>query len=283
MLDKRDVGQVFRDRLQTLAERHRGNQAEFARRIGVDRSAVTQLLSEESTRLPRAETLVRIAAAHDVSLDWLLGLSQSPSAGAEIGRTTEIERARGPDDQTQLERWHREAAGYKIRYVPESIPDQLLHPDLIADRFRVGRTDDIEAALETADESLAYARQPETDIEVCMPSQTFEMLARGEGVWRGLSPDVRRRQFERMATLLDELYPTFRLFLYDGQRTYAAPYTVFGPNRAAIYLGEMYVVVYTVEHIRALIRHFDDLIRRADTGPDRAAGEIARIGQEALG
>ena len=36
-----------------------------------------------------------------------------------------------------------------------------------------------------------------------------------------------------MATLLDDLYPTFRLFLYDGRMRYSIPYTIFGPYRAA--------------------------------------------------
>ena len=33
-----------------------------------------------------------------------------------------------------------------------------------------------------------------------------------------------------MIQLVDELYPTFRWFLFDGSRRYAAPVTVFGPN-----------------------------------------------------
>ena len=86
-IDKRDVGDVFRERLAELAGRHGGNQAAFARAIGLDRSALRQLMAPGSTRLPRAETLCRIAEQHSVSLDWLLGLSQSDSVATEISTT----------------------------------------------------------------------------------------------------------------------------------------------------------------------------------------------------
>ena len=53
-----------------------------------------------------------------------------------------------------------------------------------------------------------------------------------------------------MTKLVDELYPGFRLFLYDQRRTYSIPYTVFGPQRAAIFVGEMYMVLSDREHRR---------------------------------
>ncbi len=49
------------------------------------------------------------------------------------------------------------------------------------------------------------------------------------------------------------------------------PTRYFGPKRAAIYLGNMYLVVNSLEHIKALAAHFDNLIRIANIGPDRVA------------
>ena len=48
-----------------------------------------------------------------------------------------------------------------------------------------------------------------------------------------------------------------------GRKVYAVPYTVFGPRRAAIFLGQMYFVFNTREHIRTLSDHFDSLVRAA--------------------
>lgn len=249
----------------------------FARSIGLDRSALSQFLAEGSTRLPRAETLARIAETHGVSLDWLLGLSQSEDVVGEIAEALEIERsAPSGGGESPIARWHAEAVGYKIRYVPQSIPDLLLTEEVTRHVFGGPRVR-AETKIEAATSQLAYTRRPETDMEVCMPRQTFEALAAGAWAWSRLDAGVRRAQIAHARMLVEELYPTFRLFLYDGRSAFSAPYTVFGPLRAALYVGGLYVVVNSVEHIRALSRHFDELIRKAEIPPDRAGAFLAGL------
>ena len=279
-MDKRDLGDLFRDRLALILARYDGNHAAFAKTIGLDRSALSQLLADGSTRLPRAETLARLAETHHVSLDWLLGLSQSERQSTEIAPTVEIEEIDSSADDTRLARWHREAIGYKIRYVPSTIPDLLRTPEVIVYLYGARRGPQPATLIREADSRLAYSRRPETDIEVCMPRQTLESLARGEGLWTGLPLAERRGQLDQMADLVEELYPTFRLFLFDGRRAYSAPYTVFGPLRAALYVGEMYLVINAVEHIRALTRHFDGLIRLAAVTPNEAAPFLRKLRAE---
>lgn len=280
-MDKRDLGDLFRERLALLIARYDGNHAAFARTLGLDRSALSQLLAEGSTRLPRAETLQRLAEVHHVSLDWLLGLSQSERQSTEIAPTLEIEEIEhGDDDDTRLARWHREAIGYKIRYVPSTIPDLLRTPEVIVYLYGARRGPLPETLIREADRRLAYSRRPETDIEVCMPRQTLEALARGHGLWADLPLAERRGQLDQMAELVDELYPTFRLFLFDGRRAYSAPYTVFGPLRAALYVGDMYLVVNAVEHIRALTRHFDALIRLSSVNPHEISDFLRKLRAE---
>jgi transcriptional regulator with XRE-family HTH domain len=280
-MDKRDLGDLFRERLALLLGRYDGNHAAFAKTLGLDRSALSQLLADGSTRLPRAETLQRLAETHHVSLDWLLGLSQSERQSTEIAPTLEIEEIDRSADDTRLARWHREAIGYKIRYVPSTIPDLLRTPEVIVYLYGARGGPQPQTLIREADSRLAYSRRPETDMEVCMPRQTLESLAHGEGLWAELPLAERRGQLDQMATLVDELYPTFRLFLFDGRRAYSAPYTVFGPLRAALYVGDMYLVVNAVEHIRALARHFDALIRLSSVNPHEVSGFIRRLRDEA--
>lgn len=279
-MDKRDLGGLFRARLATVIARFDGNHAAFAKTIGLDRSALSQLQADNSTRLPRAETLRRIAEVHHVSLDWLLGLSQSQRHTAEIAPTIEIEEANSSEEDTRLARWHREAIGYKIRYVPTTIPDLLRTPEVIIYLYGAGRGTQPETLIREADRRLAYSRRPETDIEACMPRQALESLARGEGLWADLPLAARKHQLDQMARLLEELYPTFRLFLFDSREVYSAAYTVFGPLRAAFYVGDMYLVVNSVEHIRALTSHFDGLIRAATVNPPDAAKLVRNLRAE---
>ncbi len=263
LTDKRDLGPVFRNRLKIVLDRFDGNRAEFARTVGLDRSALSQLLSETSMRLPRAETLHTIAERHGVSLDWLMGLSQSEQFAAEIKPMLEIEDTEGTSDDTRLAQWHREAIGYKIRYVPSTIPDLLRTEAVITYEYLRGRGPAEETQIRAAESRLDYSRRPETDMEVCMPVQQLRLLAEGRGIWSGLGLNVRKLQIDYMADLLDELYPTFRLFLYDELESFSIPYTVFGPQRATIYVGDMYFVLNGTDHIRALSTHFDNLIKHA--------------------
>lgn len=275
-MDKRRLAGLFRERLALLLARSGTNRAAFAEAVGIDRSALTQLLSGETTRLPRAETLLSIAAEHKVSLDWLLGLSQDEGLGGEIRESLEIEEGDGAFDRTLLAQWHAEAAGAKIRYVPAGIPDLLRSDELIDYEAGITRRD-AEIQLDETRYRLDYNRRPETDMEVCMAQHTLAIFAEGRGVWSGLPRDARRRQLEHMARLMDDLYPTFRLYLYDGRRRYSVPYTVFGSLRAAIYVGDMYLVLNAPGPVQKLTRHFDNLIRAATVNAHEAAAHARRL------
>jgi transcriptional regulator with XRE-family HTH domain len=279
-MDKREVGSLFRERLTMLMQRVGTTRSAFAQSIGIDRSALTQLLSGQSTRLPRVETLRSISERYAVSLDWLLGLSQDETLAAEIKPTLEIAEAAGADEDTMLERWHKAAIGYKIRYVPSQIPDLLRTSDVIAYEYSGRQSPSPTWQLRDAEFRLDYNRRAETDMEVCLPRQRLELLAEGRGQWRGLDRAARQAQIDYMAELVEELYPSFRLFLYDQLQTYSIPYTVFGPQRAAIFVGDMYLVLNTTEHIRALARHFDGLIRHAVISANESAAYIGTLKAE---
>ncbi len=236
----------------------------LARRIGVDRSTLSQILSGDGDRLPRADTVAAIAVALHVSLDWLLGLAEEGQFAADImERQPEISpRSRTPVDENLLQ-WHAEAVGYKIRYVPENLPDQVKTAEVIAFEFRDTVTQTTDQAIRRAQDRLDYVRQPETDVEICTSVQLLHDFAEGNGIWRDLPLEVRRDQLIHIADLIEDLYPSVRWYLYEGAVDYAIPVTIFGPKRAAIYAGNMYIVFSTTDHIRALTRRFDDLIRHA--------------------
>lgn len=271
-MHKRAIAAAFRERLQSLLGDERGGIAGFLRDTGIDRSALSQFLDPEVDRMPRAETLRRIAEARGVTADWLLSLANAPEGRQEVTPSVQIESAEAPGGGSPIDQWRREAAGMKLRYVPSNLPDML------------GLADD-----EPAPDSPALAGQPEKvlggfrlgemDVEIAMPVQTLQDLSEGCGLWRGVDPRLRRRQLAHMAAVCAEAYPTLRLHLYDGRTTFAAPFTVFGRIRAAVYLGDAYLVVTSTDQIAALSRLFDNLVRRAITGPDRVhdlLDELAR-------
>jgi transcriptional regulator with XRE-family HTH domain len=265
-MDRQHTAESFRARVLELIGRGNESRSAFAARVGMDRSTLSQLLSNGNDRLPRAETVIAIARAEQVSCDWLLGLAQDRQEGTElIRKDMEIESGAGSPMDERLARWHKEATGYKIRYIPTTLPDLLKTEEVI--RYECPDVKEVRLSVGKVSSRLRYSRQPETEMEVCCAAQTLESFARGESVWRGLDRRARRAQIERMIKLTEELYPRFRWSLYDGLSHFSVPVTVFGPQRAVVYVGQLYFVFNMTDHIRVLASHFDGLVKEAVTQP----------------
>lgn len=279
---RQDTVAVFRERLLALIARSGLNRSAFAAKAGIDRSTLSQLLSTDNGRLPRAETLTAIAESERVSVDWLIGLSQEGRVGADILRqSVEVERDADGSDTADalLERWHAEAAGYKVRYVPTTLPDLLKTDRIIRYEYRRFAAVDPAESKKLAQAKLDLQRRSGSEMEACNSVQAIEGFARGEGIWRDLSSAVRKEQLDHIVKLVDELYPSFRWFLYDSRHRYSVPLTVFGPKRAVIYVGQMYWVFNSVEHIRVLTGHFESLIRAAVVQPHEIVPFLRRVAE----
>lgn len=266
--DRAELVRLFRERLLAVMARSGLNQSSFASRAGIDRSTLSQILSPTNDRLPRLESVAAIARLGQVSLDWLLGLREAEEAEPRLlADALSFERdALSPVDE-RLVGWLDEAAGYKIRHVPVNFPDVLKTEAVIDYEYAQFLALSPQRRMEITQSRLDYLRRPETDMEAATPIQVMESFARGEGRWRGLPAEARRAQLDHLIALCEELYPRFRWFLFDGRALYSAPVTVFGPLRAAIYIGQSFFVLQQREHIRALIGHFDQLLRAAAIGP----------------
>ena len=280
-MDRRRTVETFRERLTAVIERSGLSRSRFAAKVGLDRSTLSQLLSDSNARLPRAETIAAIAEQEQVSTDWLLGMVQEEKIGTNIlSEAPEIARGASSYSDERLARWRAEAVGYKIRYVPSTLPDLLKGEEVISYEYGQHGGNVPAFRLEQAESRLAYSRRPETDLEVCSSIQALEGFARGQGIWDKLPLSSRKLQLSWMIALVDELYPTFRWFLYDGLVHYSAPVTIFGPSRAAVYIGNMYFVFNSTEHIRALTQHFDNLIRGAIVQPPDVPRLLQRLLKE---
>lgn len=277
MYDKLAIVAVFRERLMALVVKSNLSRSKFAAKAGLDRSTLSQLLSDANVRLPRAETIARLASQNNVSVDWLLGLVQDDLLATDILPLVQVETGVQSSTDERISAWFRDAAGYKIRYVPMSLPDLLKTNEVFEYEFGVSALTTASARLAEGETKLELARTSNYDMETCTSFQAVEMFARGEGSWRTLPRDIRHRQLIHMQRLLIELYPRFRWFMYDGLRVFSTPYTIYGPMRGAVYLGGMYFVFNSTEHIRVLTRHFDDLICEAVIQPNECADFIGKL------
>jgi transcriptional regulator with XRE-family HTH domain len=263
IINKLDRAALFRTRLAEAMEQTGTSRAALARSAGVDRSTVTQLLSEADARMPGGHLVAACAETLSVSTDWLLGLSDRPEASADLltATLTEAERATSADDQ--IFAWHQEAAGYKIRHVPATLPDMLKTRAVMEWDYAGTMNRSPGQAIAVAEARLDWMRASESDYEIALPLHEMRSFAEGTGYYADLPAGVRREQIDWILSVHDQLYPTLRLFLYDAARVYSAPITIFGPKLAAIYLGRYYVAFRDRDRVRALTRHFDWLVREA--------------------
>ncbi|MTH97662.1 helix-turn-helix domain-containing protein [Roseibium sp. RKSG952] len=278
-MDKTSRAFLFRERLAGALDSRGLNRSDLARAAGLDRSTVSQLLSEDQPRLPNGQALASIASSLSVSADWLLGLSTHQGVAAEIlDRAVQFAEAdRNPVDDHLLA-WQKEAAGSKIRHVPANLPDVLKTEAVLAYEYAATDYRTPGQAITGTRDQQALLTRPETDMEIAVSRQALEGFARGEGLWSGLTSDLRRTQLIWMGDLLETYYPSLRLHLFGANDRYSAPFTVFGQKRAAIYLGQRYLAFSATSHVRLFTSHFDDLVRHAQIRSHEAGGFVRGLG-----
>ena len=281
-IDKRERALLFRQRLgQALAESG-SNQSALARQIGVDRSTISQLLKNQGGRLPNAQVVGECASALGVSADWLLGLSDHAESVADvISNTMRVSKAPRALADEQIFDWHQEAAGYKIRHVPATLPDMLKTPEMLAWEYGAHLGRSAPQAIGASQDRLAWMRNSPSDYEIAMPIHELESFARGEGYYTGLPIEIRRGQLARIQHLNDQLFPRMRLYFYDAHRVWSAPITVFGRMLAVLYLGHDYLAFRDSEKVSGFVRHFDWLVREASVSdrdiPEYVSGLSSKI------
>lgn len=254
------------------------SRSRLARETRVDRSTIGQILTEGTTRLPNAQLAADAAQALGVSTDWLLGLTDRPERpGDVIAAAMSVTKAeRRPADEQILD-WHREAAGYKIRHVPATLPDSLKTEDMLRWEYAAFLGVTPEQAIQTMRSSIERLRSGDSDYEIALPIHELHALAEGSGYYRGLDIEIRREQLRQMAGICDELYPALRLFLFDAREVFSAPMSVFGPILSVIFVGRFFLAFRESERIRSMTTHFDWLVREAKVDARDAAAFITSL------
>jgi transcriptional regulator with XRE-family HTH domain len=263
MIDKRARAALFRSRLAEAMSERSVSQAALARQTGVDRSTISQLLVSDK-RLPNAQLAADCAMALGVSADWLLGLSGRPEPVADLLalQLTETEAPRALIDEA-IFGWHQEAAGYKIRHVPATLPDMLKTRAMVEWEYapQLGRS--AAQALGAFEDRLTWMRGARSDYEIALPLQEVLAFAQGAGYYTGLPASVRLEQIDRLIALSGSLYPGLRIYLFDARRVFSSPITIFGPMLAVLYLGRHHLAFRDSARVDSFTRHFDWLVREA--------------------
>jgi transcriptional regulator with XRE-family HTH domain len=263
-MDKRDRSDIFRTRLLDAMARKDISRSALARETGVDRSTIGQLLKDDLPRLPNAQLAADAASVLGVSTDWLLGLTSRPERPGDIvAAAMALSPAERSSADAQLMEWHREAAGYKVRHVPATLPDILKTERMLDWEYASFRDQRLAQAIDAMRNQLEWLQSGVSDYEIALPIHELEACAAGTAYYAGVEQIVRHEQLNFIANLCGEMFPRLRLFLFDARKVFSAPVTVFGPNLAVVYVGQCYLAFRESQRVRSLTDHFDWLVREA--------------------
>ena len=263
-MDKRRRASLFRERLIEVMSVKGMTKSGLSRAANVDRSTIGQLLKNDQPRLPNAQLAADAANALGVSTDWLLGLTNRPETPGDIIATAlSLSPAERTSADEQLLEWHHEAAGYKVRHVPATLPDILKTKRILDWEYASVRERRLPEALSAIQDQLQWLSSGVSDYEIAVPVHEIESCAAGTAYYKNVEKDVRYEQLGFIADQCDQMFPRLRIFLFDAHNVFSSPVTIFGPNLAVIYVGQCYLAFREVERIKSLSSHFDWLVREA--------------------
>ena len=261
-MDKRAVAAAFRERLQALLGEERGGVAGFLRDTGIDRSALEPVPRPRH----RPHAARRDAAPHRRGARRHRRLAAQPlerAGGAAGGHAFGADRIGAVAGGRLADRPVAPGGGGDEAALRAVEPARHARPRRRRARARAGarrpagehprrlppRRDGRRDRHAGADAARTSRRAPASGA-----GSTPASAAASSPTWRRPAPRPTRRCGCTSTT---------------AAHTFAAPFTVFGRFRAALYLGEAYLVVTSAEQVAALTRLFDNLVRRAVVGPER--------------
>ncbi|MEM9496458.1 MAG: helix-turn-helix transcriptional regulator [Pseudomonadota bacterium] len=278
-MDKRYRAALFRDRLSEAMARKNMTKSALSRLARVDRSTIGQLLRDDLPRLPNAQLAADAAQALGVSTDWLLGLTNRPETPGDIvAAAMALSPAERMSADAQLMEWHHEAAGYKLRHVPATLPDILKTPEMLAWEYAAVRGSQDAGSLSTvSQDQFNWLASGQSDYEIAIPVHEIEACAAGTAYYKDADPGIRTAQLRVIAEHCDAMFPRLRVYLFNARTEFSAPITIFGPNLAVLYVGQCYLAFREIDRVQSLTRHFDWLVREAVVDERHVAGYIRSL------
>ena len=263
-MNKQRRASLFRERLMEVMSMKGMTKSGLSRATNVDRSTIGQLLKNDQPRLPNAQLAADAANALGVSTDWLLGLTNRPETPGDIVTAAlSLSPAERTSADEQLLEWHHEAAGYKVRHVPATLPDILKTKRMLDWEYASVRERRLPEAFSAMQDQLQWLSSGVSDYEIAIPIHEIESCSAGTAYYKDVEEGVRYEQLGFIADQCDQMFPRLRIFLFDAHNVFSSPVTIFGPNLAVVYVGQCYLAFREVERVKSLSSHFDWLVREA--------------------
>lgn len=210
-----NLPQLFARRLAVAMAQRGISAAQLAHDAGVSRSVVARYGDENSTSLPNAFVVARLAQALDVSTDYLLGYGmQIPQKGYSFG-VDYFPDAYADSNRILEFNFGASRNGYFI-YICHTLPEPLktaavLHAELEAEH-------DTNSYLERMALVHEMSRERLNTGLVLIDAAVLDQLLHCRGLYRSLTPDEAQAQFRIVSGFLSQQYPSVSCFVVNYMR-----------------------------------------------------------------
>lgn len=244
--------------------------SQLAHASDIRKPALTRMLAEDLTRLPDTYTLIKVAHALDVSLEYLLGLGVQQMESALSFAADFFPDAYAPENRLYEEMFQAQSNGYFI-YACETLPELLKTRPVL--ELELGDKT-VAATYHARMEALrAAAANRENNGLVLMDRRVIDSLISGSGPYAGLTAAQIRDQIGSLNSFFDAHFPTVNACVVDYRKTGLTQMFLSTPCRVVSRMGDGYVTTGNPE----LYQHLRRTARSAcDTGvpfPTYVAGK----------
>jgi transcriptional regulator with XRE-family HTH domain len=223
----------FVARLRSAMQENAITAAELARRTGLSKAAISQLMSERTGRLPNSYSIYMLARSLNRTVDYFLG------SAVDLGEVQTTVFADLHDDTLDaLDRLCRE-----VMLAPDAGPCVLM-ADTLPDYLKTAATLEAEygtgaaiAAHATRIEAIRSTPARPAGLVLCDPGVIVQ-LVRGGGLYRGMDTGARRNQIALMVDFFEARFPDLICSVAAFRPNGLGPALLYGrANVAAPVLG----------------------------------------------
>lgn len=220
----------------------------------IRKPTLMRMLSEDLARLPDTYTLIKLAHALDVSLEYLLGLGVQQMESALSFSGDFFPDPYAPENRLYEEMFHSQSNGYFI-YVCETLPELLKTRPVL--ELELGNTA-VAAAYHGRMEAMkAAAANRENNGLVLMDSRIIDNLLSGTGQYAGLTAPQIRDQIGSLKSFFEAHFPTVNACVVDYRKNGLTQMFLSTPCRVVTRMGDGYVMTGNHElyqHLRRTAR-----------------------------
>ena len=112
-------------------------------------------------------------------------------------------------EDEQIFKWHKEAAGYKIRHVPATLPDMLKCKEMLEWEYGTHSNRSAQQAIGATKDQLTWLYDTPSDYEIALPEHELTNFLHQQGYYADMPKGVKDRQ---VAHLLGFAMPFIRVF-----------------------------------------------------------------------